>query len=226
MPEADTKGAVILKVLFKRDFKTRTGQPACSLSLVDANGKYCRITFVGQPPPAGCDEGSYVEVNGVIKAPNFKYCAAGFACEIQPKTATIKSVQPTDEMRLEFPQDGALPALTNGAQLSAVATVSAANGFEKSVKGKVNVALMVLGPGTSYEGASCERYKTLCWLSSGEQIWVTVWDPSADTEETMSAGKRVFGENLTLGCHDGEISLSGSPGQFSSSAICVATRAS
>ena len=45
---------------------------------------------------------------------------------------------------------------------------------------------------------------------------MTVWDPSADTEETMSAGKRVFGENLTLGCHDGEISLSGSPGQFSS----------
>ena len=32
----------------------------------------------------------------------------------------------------------------------------------------------------------------------------------------MSAGARVFGENLTLGCHDGEISLSGSPGQFSS----------
>jgi hypothetical protein len=33
--------------------------------------------------------------------------------------------------------------------LGAVATVSAANGFEKSVKGKVNVALAVLGPGTS-----------------------------------------------------------------------------
>ena len=127
--EADTKGAVTLKVLFKRCFKTRANQAACSLSLVDANGKYCRITFVGEPPPAGCDEGSYVEINGTVKAPS-KYCASGFACEVQPKTATIKAVQPTDEVRLKFPQDGALPALTSGAQLSAVATVSAANGFE------------------------------------------------------------------------------------------------
>ena len=31
----------------------------------------------------------------------------------------------------------------------------------------------------------------------------------------MSAGARIFGENLTLGCHDGEVSLSGSPDQFS-----------
>ena len=35
------------------------------------------------------------------------------------------------------------------------------------------------------------------------------------TDETMSPGARVFGENLSLGCHDGEVSLSGSPDQFS-----------
>ena len=48
-----------------------------------------------------------------------------------------------------------LPALTTGPQLSAVATLSASNGFEKAVKGKVNVALVVLGPGTNYQGSSC-----------------------------------------------------------------------
>ena len=70
-----------------------------------------------------------------------------------------------------FPPDGTRPALTKGAQLSAVATISAANGFEKSVKGKVNVALVVLSAGTNYQqGSTCERYKVLCWLSSGEEI--------------------------------------------------------
>jgi len=31
----------------------------------------------------------------------------------------------------------------------------------------------------------------------------------------QTQGARVFGENLSLGCHDGEVSLSGSPDQFS-----------
>ena len=39
----------------------------------------------------------------------------------------------------------------------------------------MNVVLIVLGDGTTYQGASCERYKT-CWLGSGEKISVTVWD--------------------------------------------------
>ena len=41
-----------------------------------------------------------------------------------------------------------------------------------------------------------------------------MWEPPADIEDTLCEGARVFGENLTLGCHDGEISLSGSAEQF------------
>jgi hypothetical protein len=213
--DARTGGDVTLKVLYKREFKSRSGQPVISVSLVDIKGNFCRITYIGPPPPSFFDVGSYIAVNGVVKAPT-KFCAAGFACEIQPKAATIKSVQPTELVRNNFPPDGTLPALMTGAQMGALATVSAANGHEKSVKAKVNVALKVIGPGTTFHGASCERFKTTCLLPSGYVIGMTVWEPSADTEDVMAVGMRVFGENLTLGCHDGEISLSGSPTQICS----------
>ena len=214
--EINTSGPVLAKVLHSRRFKTRAGQPANSVSFVDSANKFGRATFIGQPPPVGCIEGAFIEINGKVKIPS-RFCAAGFACEVLPKSAIFKVVDPTDKLTEQFLPDGSLPALTTGPQLSAVATLSASNGFEKAVKGKVNVALVVLGPGTNYQGASCQRFKTLCWLSSGQEIWVTVWEPDESTEETMSTGARIFGENLTLGCHDGEVSLSGSPDQF----ICV-----
>ena len=205
---------MLAKVLHSRRFKTRAGQPANSVSFVDSAKQFGRATFIGQPPPVGCIEGAFIEINGKVKIPS-RFCAAGFACEVLPKSAIFKVVDPTDKLTEQFLPDGSLPALTTGPQLSAVATLSASNGFEKAVKGKVNVALVVLGPGTNYQGANCQRFKTLCWLSSGQEIWVTIWEPDESTEETMSAGARIFGENLTLGCHDGEVSLSGSPDQFS-----------
>ena len=101
-----------------------------------------------------------------------------------------------------------------GPDLSKIATRSAVNGYEESVKGRVNVVLVVLGEGTIYRSSKCERYKMLCWLSTGEEIWVTVWDPPADISSTLCDGARVFGENLALGSHHGELNLSGNAYQF------------
>lgn len=53
-----------------------------------------------------------------------------------------------------------------------------------------------------------------CWLGSGEEISVTVWDPPADISTTLCDGARVFGEGLTLGAHNGELNLSGNSEQF------------
>ena len=40
-------------------------------------------------------------------------------------------------------------------------------------------------------------------------MWLTVWEPPADITELLCDGARVLGESLKIGCHDGEISLSG-----------------
>jgi hypothetical protein len=57
-PDAQTGGDVTLKALFKNDYsKICSAQQACYLSLVGAQGKFCRTTYISQPPPAGCEDG-------------------------------------------------------------------------------------------------------------------------------------------------------------------------
>ena len=102
-----------------------------------------------------------------------------------------------------------LPALTTGTELGFLATTSSANGFEQSVNGLVNMVLVISGVGTTYQGTTCERFKTLGWTSTGQEVWLTVWEPPADITELLCDGARVLGESLKIGCHDGEISLSG-----------------
>ena len=57
-----------------------------------------------------------------------------------------------------------LPALTIGKELGALATIS---GFESSVRGLVNMALIICGEGRTYSGSSFERFQTQAWTSSG-----------------------------------------------------------
>ena len=210
---AKTTAPVPCKVVRATDFDTRAGQKAYRISLIDANGTYAMASFVGTSTPSVRQVGSFVEVTGVVKRPSH-FCADGYACEIPSKGTTITEVTPADGDCSAFPQNGVLPALSTGPDLSKIATRSAVNGYEQSVKGRVNVVLIVLGEGTIYRGAKCERYKMLCWLSTGEEIWVTVWDPPADISSTLCDGARVFGENLALGSHHGELNLSGNANQF------------
>ena len=110
--------------------------------------------------------------------------------------------------------DPPLPALTTGNELGALATTSSANGFERSVNGLVNMVLVISGVGTTYQGTTCERFKTLGWTSTGQEVWLTVWEPPVDIAELLCDGARVLGESLKIGCHDGEISLSGRADNF------------
>ena len=55
--------------------------------------------------------------------------------------------------------DGTLPAVSTGADLCQIATVSSANGIEEAVRGRVNVVLIVLGDGTTYQGAKQRRVR-------------------------------------------------------------------
>ena len=112
--------------------------------------------------------------------------------------------------------DPPLPALTTGNELGALATTSSANGFERSVNGLVNMVLVISGVGTTYQGTTCERFKTLGWTSTGQEVWLTIWEPPTDITELLCDGARVLGESLKIGCHDGEISLSGRAENFTS----------
>ena len=64
---------------------------ANSVSFVDSAKQFGRATFIGQPPPVGCIEGAFIEINGKVKIPS-RFCAAGFACEVLPKSAIFKVV--------------------------------------------------------------------------------------------------------------------------------------
>ena len=106
---------MLAKVLYSRSFKTRAGQAANSISFVDSAKQFGRATFIGHPPPVGCIEGAFIEINGTVKIPS-RFCASGFACEVLPKSATFKVVDPTDDETVQFLPDGSLPALTTGPQ--------------------------------------------------------------------------------------------------------------
>ena len=76
------------------------------------------------------------------------------------------------------------------------------------------MVLVISGVGTTYQGTTCERFKTLTWTSTGQEVWLTVWELPADITELLCDGARVLGESLKIGCHDGEISLSGRAENF------------
>ena len=57
-------------------------------------------------------------------------CADGYACEIPTKGTTITEITPADKDCSAFPQNGVLPALSTGPDLSKIATRSAVNGYE------------------------------------------------------------------------------------------------
>ena len=44
-----------------------------------------------------------------------------------------------------------------------------------------------------------------------------IWEPPSDITDLLPDGARVLGESLKLGCHDGEISLSGRAENFTRS---------
>ena len=78
------------------------------------------------------------------------------------------------------------------------------------------MVLVISGVGTTYQGTTCERFKTLGWTSTGQEVWLTIWEPPTDITELLCDGARVLGESLKIGCHDGEISLSGRAENFTS----------
>ena len=53
--------------------------------------------------------------------------------------------------------------------------------------------------GGRYQGTTCERFKTLGWTSTGQELWLTIWEPPSDIAELLPEGARVLGESLKLG---------------------------
>jgi hypothetical protein len=210
---AKTDGGVTLQITMVKNSTTKAKQPMYTLCAVDAGGQHIRGTRIGTAAPAWCAVGKFARVNGSVKAPS-KWSPAGFSCELPPKDVTVEEMQPPQPVRNAFATEPPLPALTTGTELGTLATNSSANGFERSVNGLVNMVLVISGVGTTYQGTTCERFKTLGWTSTGQEVWLTVWEPPVDIAELLCDGARVLGESLKIGCHDGEISLSGRADNF------------
>ena len=210
---AKTGGNVTLQITMAKNSKTKAGQPMYTLCAVDAAGQHIRGTRLGAEAPSWCVTGKFINVSGTIKSPS-KWSPAGFICELPPKDVTVVATEPMQSVRNAFAAEPPLPALTTGTELSALATTSSATGFERSVTGLVNMVLVISGTGTTYQGNSCERYKTLGWTSTGQELWLTIWEPPSDINDLLPDGARVLGESLKIGCHDGEISLSGRAENF------------
>ena len=173
-----------------------------TLCAVDAGGQHIRGTRIGSAAPAWCAVGKFIRVNGPVKR-------APYACRLQLRAATEGRHRGGDAaaaVRAQRLRHRACCALTGTDGL--LATTSSANGFERSVTSLVNMVLVISGTGTMYQGTSCERFKTLGWTSTGQQLWLTIWEPPSDIAELLFDGARVLGESLELGCNDGELSLS------------------